>query len=795
MGNVGQKHSPRTGPTRGASGWLSTSAGSVANRFHSALSQRSRTIKHREHDAWISGRDGATTREAESPQARRESRVVPAVGGGVVREREHGLRGAAKRSKSALQVARLSMAKALAGPLDQDEAQWSVVQLEGGGPTTTAVAPEALSYGTSHTRIRATLAAWISERSVELAETAADIALGIHPWPDRELSDATHRELIDEMYPWLNARHPDAREIVADRLLRFAETLRHHDVDRDFIAEYEFAARRLAEAASASRPVADLELRAAMADPLGPGPTASDDAAVWGTTVEDVISAPAGSDEPEINVGIVVSAIEAACHSGSLDLGVNFGGEAVGTSIGLLIQASGYPSALSRFDQWLESSDGRTRELLLRRVFTLAEPLKLHEIGTSWGLTRERVRQLEVKARDSVERVFGPTLQTAGEAAAPMTKYVLPSERFARVSRLLGSSMRHAEAVAAAVVHAAGPWVEESGWTYHNDLATRLSTAKAAVLKSVDELGLLPDDAPSCLDGLFATEEDQLLFFRSSLGIVEMSGYWGARDSQRSRIAAALKRIGRPASKGEIAEAAGIDSESRISATLSGLPGVVRADKERWAFTAWVDDPYDGIAGEISQRIDANSGSVAVASILEELPRRFGVSESSVQAYLQTPAFVVEDGFASRAEPGAFEAAPPSKWSDAFRHDELWGQRLRVEQRHLDGYSMKVRFDIAFANGLRPGNDLRVPAVGTSSVASVIWRAHDASRAIDVGRISDALVTLGLEPGQYVVVCPSPQRVVFASGEDVLHQAGVQVSADDEDVDHHDPLFDLLGQE
>lgn len=685
------------------------------------------------------------------------------------------------------------MAKALGGDSVEDE---KVTGRPGRVSRATAAAPEPPSSEMPHSRIRANLAVWIASRSAELAETAADIALGVHPWPDRGLSDAAQRDLIDEMHPPLNARHPDIREVVADRLLRFAETFRHQGLDRGRIAEYELAAHRLAAAASAFPPVVDLALSAAIADPLGFDSSSVTYGVGRRSTPENAIDRLHENDESGVNGGLVVSVIEAACRSGSLDVAVNLGQKVGGTSIALLIEAAGYPSALARFDQWLESSDVRTRELLLRRVFSLVEPLTLHEIATIWGLTRQRVSQLEVMVLKSVEAIFGPTLQAAGKATEPMARYVLPSGRFLRISRLFGTSMTHSDAVAAAVVRAAGPWVEDSGWTYHETLATRLRTAKGAVLKSVDEHGLLADDAPAHLDGLFATQQDQLSFFRSALGIVEMSGYWAARDSQRSRVAASLKRLGRPATKAEIAVDAGISNESRIGSTLSGLSGVVRADKDRWAFATWIDDTYDGIAGEINQRIDANSGSVAVASLLEELPRRFGVSESSVHAYLQTPAFVVEKGFVSHSEPGAFEAAPPSKWSDAFRHEGLWGQRLRVEQRHLDGYSIKVRFDIAFANGLRPGSDLRVPVVGTSSWASVIWRAHDASRGIDVGRISDLLAMLGIEPGQYVVVCPSPQKVVLALGDDLLSHEAAQVSADDDtDVDHHDPLFDLLVQE
>ena len=156
--------------------------------------------------------------------------------------------------------------------------------------------------------------------------------------------------------------------------------------------------------------------------------------------------------------------------------------------------------------------------------------------------------------------------------------------------------------------------------------------------------------------------------------------------------------------------------------------------------------------------------------------------------YLQTPAYVLEEGFVRYAEADEFKPAPASKWADAFHVDGTWGQRLQVEQRHLEGYSLKVRFDIAFANGLRPGSDLRVPIAGTNQVASVIWRAHDSSWGIDVGRVSQALNDLGFVPGDLVLVLPSPTRVRIREP-----LAEVDDRPADDDVVHSDPLLDLLG--
>lgn len=643
----------------------------------------------------------------------------------------------------------------------------------------------------TQSRIRETIAVWISDRAEIPGVVAADMALGVHPWPDQELSTECRRRVLDEMHPMCNLCHPDGREVVADRLLRLADTLRGLVSDSSVVLGYEQAAHRLASTMSNHGASPDPAVFAAFLNPLGIGPTLglplgppARAGVEWDEEPPD--------DHQKVNMDLAVSAVDAACRSGSLDLGVILGHNSVGASIALLLDASGLPALLTRFDLWFGVLDARTVEVLRRRVFTFDEQPTLQELGSEWGVSRERVRQLEAKARESVDRVFGPTLQAASRALAPLTRYLLPAQRFIEIARSVGSSMTNSEEVSAAVVLVAGPWVTEDGWTYHQSLAPGLLAGKQAVLATADEHGLLSEDSQFHLSGLFASEEDQFAFFTSSMGVVELFGFWAERDSQRSRVAAALRSIGRPATKAEIAAVAGIDSDGRVGSTLSALPGVVRADKERWALESWVDDPYDGIVAEIQQRIDANAGSVAIAVILDELPRRFGVSESSVHAYLQTTAFHVEDGFVSRMQPGAFEASPPSKWPDAFRHNGVWGQRVRVEQRHFEGYSMKVRFDIAYANGIRPGDELRVRAVGTTSLVSVIWREHDATRAVDVGRVAEALRTMGLVPGQEVLLCPSPSEVVFARADEIPDEPNLTLV--DLEIAVHDPLLDLLGE-
>lgn len=659
--------------------------------------------------------------------------------------------------------ARLTLAKALVSRTE---------------PADHEMAPETHA---AHEPIRDAIALCISARVPQLSDVAAELALGAHPWPDFATEPSFHRAVVEELNPWLNERHPDVREVVADRLRRLAEVFRDQGLPEASWRRLEEAATVLADRASLRRPIDPSEVSAAVGDVIGVGPAsnpAGDGAVyVWASR--------------RLDTRALSTIVAAVARIGSVDLGSILGSEPTGTGVDVVLEAAGVRETLQPFEAWVAGADPRTRDLLVERIFTFDEKVTLNKLGERWGLTRERVRQLEVRARDESDATFRGVLTTMAEALRPLTSIVLPTERFILACRCLGAGLMYPDVVAAAVVEAAGSWTSEDGWTYHSTLTSLLEAARQAIRNSCDDYGLLPADALAHLDGLFTSQRDQAEYFRSTLGVVELSGYWSLRDSKRTRVAAALRRIGRPATKAEIATEARLDDPDRVGSTLSALPGIVRADKEHWALDDWVDDPYDGIVGEIYQRINANHGSVAIVSLLDELPRRYGVSEVSVQAYLQTPAFVVEDGFVRRAETGTFEAAPPNRWPDAFVVGELWGQLVRIEDRHFGGYSFKVRFDIAYANGVRPDDDLRVPVQGSSKEASVIWRPHDATKAVDVGRVTDVLVERGLGPGDRVAVCPSRTSVVIADWDESLRPGSTSLS--ESSSDHHDPLFDLLG--
>ena len=288
-------------------------------------------------------------------------------------------------------------------------------------------------------------------------------------------------------------------------------------------------------------------------------------------------------------------------------------------------------------------SDTKRRVALERTVADL--PKTLEALATSAGLSRERMRQLDRGARVDLEAAAGSILgvlaHIASERLGPVT---MQSEIQKQTAELLQPRDTPMTAPLAATLTMLRSRLE---YTCNNDLclngraAETARTLKAAAKEVADEVGLISDaDVEAALGLEWRGHSDELVRW---LGWVRLSGCIALRPTARARVKAALIKISTPATKAELATESGL-TERQVAGALSNIESVARADKLRWGLREWIDDVYEGIPAEIIQRIEEDGGSTPLNRVLDELPRKFGVSENSVRAYMATPKFVLQDG-------------------------------------------------------------------------------------------------------------------------------------------------------
>ena len=606
----------------------------------------------------------------------------------------------------------------------------------------------------SHARVREALQRLCRDSSLGRESGSAAVALALHPWPDELVSQSVMDAIAAELLPARNLNHHDIREVAIDRLLRLSESL-EYECESSLAARYLDAANQLQvegtqqSALGLSRPhstnAPEVDL---VSSPLGFG------FSTLGKSPVDNSDDSTSSASTELAESLAcLSGLGAV--SGSMDVGLICGDEPTGVTVQELARRLKVTLPLDRFDKYLGQLSSRDRDILVSRSFVLGPPDTLEEVAHRWKITRERIRQLEVPLKAKLLARFTDTFKRLGlPVLSEYTRRLAPIEILYSAARRAVSGSQWKDTAAAVVLQTIGPWRRNDGWAVHPAIDERVRSLKSCLEKAADAHGLLSNEIvlDLCRD-LFRDEAVLQKYAQHVLELGRACGQWTIRDTQKWRIAAALRFLGQPATKDEVAALTGLTS-ANVGSVFGTLEGVVRADRYRWGFEEWVDDAYDGIFGEIVQRIEECGGSVPLNLILRDIPDRFGVSEASVKSYLATDAFIIEDGFVSQADNNEYTAKSPETCSGAVRIGDIWGQRLPLLERHFMGYSLGVSFDIAYANGVRPDDDLRVPVAGTDYEVSVIWRRHNLNRLIDVGRASNFLKAAGYKDGDDVVVIP-----------------------------------------
>lgn len=393
--------------------------------------------------------------------------------------------------------------------------------------------------------------------------------------------------------------------------------------------------------------------------------------------------------------------------------------------------------------------------IVLKGRIAAAEPVTLAEIGSWVGRTGERVRGIESRLRLQIDEALTPFL---AEVVTPLQEWL---GDFADDDQLRGA----VAALAGGTDDLVGRIISrrlmvELGYRDDGGIWVSREAIEAADRLAAQARGLSDDFG--CVDEarLRQTELgqswsdawDEIL---SVAGLGRVCGVLVLASTRRAQVAAALRSIGRPATRAEIEDRLRplIDGRMfRVDAALAAMEGVVRASKTTWGFEEWVDDVYEGIPAEIRQRINEDGGATRLSRLLDEIPRLFDVRESSVRAYLETPAFRVEHGWVSEAN----GYSGPLGTLDDVAHgatdvgDPFW--TFDVEHRFLKGYSLTgVPPEVSIALGVGFGEkstaSVRFPT-GCDDV-SVIWRTT-AMHGPEIGRLAAALEALQATRGDRI---------------------------------------------
>lgn len=422
------------------------------------------------------------------------------------------------------------------------------------------------------------------------------------------------------------------------------------------------------------------------------------------------------------------------------------------------------------FEAFMQSLDARRQVIALRRTYA-DHPEILEELGTEFGVTRERARQLETDVRQAFSDFAGIRFMQSAIRLRQTLPQVICEERLTRILDRLVEQATPDTRTAAKVallqhigyekVGALELWASRAFRASVNDLQERAADF-------ADEHGVV--DESRLRESLGVGPDKTWVSLTKAAGLKRVLGHFVIRDTREARLYLALRLFSKPATKEELAERTDLDVRS-VAAALSANHSFVRITKDTWGLPGWTDDPYDGVVGEILQRIEAGGGQASVQHLLTEIPDRFGVSPATVHTYLATPKFSVDGDVVRISETVDVDVTPLSSLREVvWTKDGQPVLRVTLAPIHLDGYSIKVPAAAAMHLGVGPDSEGVVPVLEPEGCqnASLIWRAHDPSGP-EIGRLREALVAVGATAGGDVFIVLNTDSVtVTQEGGDFL---------------------------
>lgn len=413
----------------------------------------------------------------------------------------------------------------------------------------------------------------------------------------------------------------------------------------------------------------------------------------------------------------------------------------------------------SAIDEWWQGLDDRQRLIVSGR--TLApDPATLEALAGQLDLTRERVRQIE---RGVSSRLEQPKLHDAwarmSAGVARVLGPVAPADALDQMAHRFSGMLLMPDDLARKLFEAHLPYQRHEHLLVRDDIHESARTIESRAADSADPAGVVNLAAifvGGALDEL-GLSRDELL---ELAGLVRIRDHWVLRDTKRVRLRLALEDLGTPATKDEITRVAEIDGERYVTNMLAGEPDIVRVTADTWGFEDWTDDPYDGIVGEIIQRIQEGGGETSRSRLIAEIPDRFGVSPRSVTTYLGTPQFDVRGDRVGIAASPSVTLRSLDDVADVFWDGDEAVYSFRMEERYLRGYSVLVPNEVAKALGADLGASIEVPIVepDVSTTASVIW-SPSSPTGPNVGRLREALTVLGAKEDDQVFLWLQPEGI------------------------------------
>lgn len=359
--------------------------------------------------------------------------------------------------------------------------------------------------------------------------------------------------------------------------------------------------------------------------------------------------------------------------------------------------------------QAIGALDTRAQEILARRFFA-DEPETLDELGLAMGVTRERVRQIESKARANMMESLesGGALELVGAAARGLVGSVLPLDNLLALMPALARPVEAMHQPAWRLLDRLDDAYEiEDGWCVAPTMVGAQTVTQTRLLELANPHGVvrLADIGP--LNPNLPPELDS----RALVAWLRTCGYALDGDFVLTRTrsvgdwaASILSTVGSPMSSQELLDRFGVErSAGSLKNAMSIDDRFERVDRDRWALAEWGLASYSGLRALVRDEIARAGGHIAMETLIEHITGTYSVTASSVVAYATAPPFEAKGGIVQLALTDQSARKPPEHTRRLYRRGEAWLYRIRVTKDHLRGSGSVAPIAIASILGLQFG--------------------------------------------------------------------------------------------
>jgi hypothetical protein len=379
--------------------------------------------------------------------------------------------------------------------------------------------------------------------------------------------------------------------------------------------------------------------------------------------------------------------------------------------------------AAALFNDALGILDHRAVQILAARLFA-DKPVTLDQLGIELGLTRERVRQIEGKARGELFRFIsddGP-LAAVASSARDLISSIRPLDDLLRAIPALGKLVESVQQPAWRVLDRLDDAYEiQDGWCVAPSLSAAELSTQAQLHEHADQYGVIRLDELRLID---TTDVDQLP--RLTAAWLQRCGYIVKGDHVLTRTssvndygAAILAIEGIPLSAQEIVDRFAHERSFRSLANqMSTDERFERVDRDRWALKEWGMEAYAGIRSVIREQIARQGGRAKLSDLVEHITERYSVSASSVSSYAGAAPFMTKDGIVQLATDDQTARKAPERTRRLYRRPDAWLFRVRISTDHLRGSGFVAPHAIATLLALHSGETRQLPSrLGPQAIA------------------------------------------------------------------------------